>query len=199
MILGDQRGDQIAQLGTLSLSDPGTVLRFYAELSALERAGVVIASTFVLGVVVLGLLPEYSRRTVRTARASPVISVFIGAPGALTLLVLVYVGQRLSQIDVGVFFGIPFLTVGLVLIPVWTLLGVVTLGECVGSRLGRDDLVTGLILGALLVGGLSAVPQTAIVIALSTCLGVGAGMRVLVTGGIATDPSERTVPPANRV
>lgn len=200
MTRGEVGGGQLAQLGPLSPSTEEAVVQFYFDLAAMERVSVTTVSTVVLGVVVLGLVPEYSDRTVRTVRASPMISLLVGAPAAGSLLVLLYVGQLLSQTDVGVFFGIPFVVVGLVLIPAGTLVGIVALGSSLASRIGHDGLVTGLLLGALLAGGFSYVPYAVVAAgALAMCLGVGAGMRVLVTGDVATDPSERTVPPANEI
>lgn len=189
-----------ALAGLKPLSDQQVVFEFYTGLAPLERAGVVFLSTIVLGAVVLGLLPGISERTIKTARRSPVISVLIGIPGALALGALLYVGQLLSHSEVGIFFGIPFVTAGLALLPTLTLVGIVAVGESIGVRLGPSGAASGLLIGAVLLAGLAASVETiAIGGAVFMCLGVGAGIRVLVTGGTATDPSERSVPPANQI
>lgn len=200
MTLGEQHVLHVAQGVATPLSNQEVVFEFYAGLSPLERVGVTFLSTIVLGAVVLGLLPGFSERTIRTARRSPIISVLIGIPGAAALGALLYVGQLLSHSDVGIFFGIPFVTAGLALAPTLTLVGIVAMGESVAARLGRGGFLSRLIVGALLVSVLAAAPETlALGGAVVACLGVGAGMRVLVTGGTVTDPSDRNVPPANKI
>lgn len=200
MLLGEQQVLQVAQRISTPLSNQGALFELYAGLSMPERTGLFFFSTIVLGAVVLGLLPGFTERTVRTARRSPIISVLIGIPGSVALGALLYTGQLLSHSDVGIFFGIPFVTAGLALLPTLTVIGVVAVGESLATRLGRGGFVSGLVIGALLVGLLAVATELiAVVGPLLVCLGVGAGMRVLVTGGTVTDPSDRKVPPANKI
>lgn len=200
MIPGEPQVPDFAPAPSMPLSNQEVVFEFYAGLAPLERVGVVFLSTIVLGSVVLGLLPGFSDRTIETARRSPVISVLIGIPGAVALAALLYFGQLLSHSEVGIFFGIPLVTAGLALLPTFTLLGIVAIGESIGVRLGWGGAVGRLIIGALGISVLAATMETiAIGGAALVCLGVGAGVRVLVTGGTVTNPSERTVPPANEI
>lgn len=200
MIPGEPQVPDFAQAASMPLSNQEVVFEFYTGLTPLERVGAVFLSTIVLGAVVLGLLPSFSDRTIETARRSPVISILVGIPGSLVLGALLYFGQLLSHSDVGIFFGIPLVTAGLALLPTLTLLGIVAIGESIGVRFGFGGAVGRLVIGAVGISVLAATIETiAIGGAVLMCLGVGAGIRVLVTGGTVTDPSERTVPPANKI
>lgn len=200
MIPGEPTVPDFALTASIPLSNQEAIFELYAGLTPLERVGLVFLSTVVLGAVVLGLLPGISERTIKTARRSPVISILVGIPGSLALGALLYVGQLLSHSEVGIFFGIPFVTAGLALLPTLTLVGIVAVGKSLGARLGRSGAASGLLLGAVLLAALAAsVEAIAIGGGVFMCLGVGAGIRVLVTGGTVTDPSERSVPPANQI
>lgn len=200
MIPGEPQAPDFARAAFLPLSNQEVVFELYTGLTPLERVGAIFLSTIVLGAVVLGLLPDFSDRTIETARRSPVISVLIGIPGSLVLGAFLYFGQLLSHSEVGIFFGIPLVTVGLALLPTLTLLGIVATGESIGVRFGSGGSVGRLVVGAIGISVLAARPEAiAIGGGALMCLGVGAGVRVLVTGGTVTDPSERTVPPANKI
>lgn len=199
MLPGESQVLDFAHAASMPLSNQEVVFEFYAGLTPLQRVGAVFLSTIVLGAVVLGLLPGFSDRTIETARRSPVISVLIGIPGSAVLGALLYFGQLLSHSEVGIFFGIPLVTAGLALFPTFTLLGIVASGESIGVRLGCGGAVGRLVIGAIGIGVLAATMETIAIGGALVCLGVGAGTRVLVTGGTVTDPSERTVPPANKI
>ncbi len=191
---------QYAQQGVLPLTLLQDSVDFVLGLSPFELSGLLLAGTFLLGGILLGLLPSYSSKTIETARQSPVISVFVGIPATLVLVMFLYLAVVISESSIGIFFAIPLVTVTLGLLPAWTVLGVVTTGTFLGARVGRDTVTVGLLAGVLLVGALAFVVEVLVVVgALVSCLGVGAGTRVLVSGGTTTDPEQRKVPPANKI
>ncbi|MFC3959926.1 hypothetical protein [Halovivax cerinus] len=200
MILGPPTAHELPQYPPVPLSDQQAVFDILVELSPALRAGLVFGATLLTGLTVLGLLPGYSSRTIETARRSPVISILVGVPAALSVVALSYVGIRLTHSDLGVFFAIPLVTVGLTLLPAWAIMAAVSVGNALSVRLGTDGFTAGLIGGAVLLGLASAqLLLFAVVFGTLVCYGAGAGARVLISGGSATDPSDRSVPPANKI
>ena len=172
----------------------------YLELPPEGQVALVASAILVLGIVVFGLLPGYGNRTLRTARRSPVISFLVGIPGTLFLLGMLYMGAVVSESSIGIFFAIPLVSFGLVLLPTWLLLGATAIGASIGSRLGNGSTAIGIVLGAILLGGAALSLEVLLIVgSLFACLGVGAGTRVLIVGGTSTSPDERTVPPANKI
>lgn len=172
----------------------------YETLGALERAGLHFGITLVAALVVLGLLQGYGPRTVTKARKSPIISICIGLPSLLVLAGLTSTGYLITGSSLGTFFGIPMVVLGGTAGPALTIFGLVAVGQSIGSRLGADRLWVGVLVGSVLAGiaGLS-LALTAVTVVLAGSLGVGAGVRVMMGAGGTTHPSERTVPPANKV
>ncbi|WP_306057959.1 hypothetical protein [Natronococcus wangiae] len=175
-------------------------VELFQSLGPLERAGVQFAATLLLATVVLGLLQGYGARIVAKSRRSPVISSCVGVPTALVLGGLASGGYLLLDTNVGMFFGVIMVVVGATALPVLTALGFVAVGVSVATRLGRDRLWVGVIVGTLL-SGLSAlsVPVAVVVTGIAAILGTGAGVRVLFGAGGTTNPDERTIPPANKI
>ncbi|WP_339103962.1 hypothetical protein [Haloterrigena salinisoli] len=182
------------------LTVSGFGLETLAALGPLERAGLQFAATLVLAVVVLGLLQGYAPRTVTKARRSPVISTCVGLPGLLVVAGLGSTGYLILDTDLGPFFGIPMIVLGGTIVPASTVLGFVAFGRSIAARLGRDRLSLGVLVGSVLAGiaGLS-LALTAVVAGLAGALGLGAGVRVIVTTGGTSQPDDRTVPPANKI
>lgn len=182
-----------------SLSFDGGV-EAYRSLEPLVRVSGQFVLTLVATMVVLGLFQERGPRTVRKARASPVISCCIGLPAALVIGLLAGTGYLIVGTSLGTFFGIPLVVVGLTVLPILTALGIVAVGRSIAARLGRDQFGAGILAGSLLVGlaGLS-VALTLAVVGLAAALGIGAGCRVLFAVNGTTRPDERTVPPANKI
>lgn len=200
MILGSLEGLSVTFAAVVPLTPYESVIDFYLGRSTAEQIAIVTASTLLLGAVLFGVLPAYSNRALKTARKSPIISFLIGIPTAGVLGMFFYLGMVLSESSFGIFFAIPLVTVTLGLLPAWATVGVVSTGSAIGTRLGTDGLAVSIVLGALVVGASAVVVESLIVVGgLVTCLGVGAGVRVLVSGGMATDPDQRTVPPANKM
>ncbi len=183
--------------GSAALED---VFELGATLSAIELAGLAFGATLVVGAVVLGLAGTHGSRTTATARESPIISAAVGVPGALVLAVLVYTGSLLSTAAgtfsvFGTVVAIPLVVGGGLVAVAWTAIGFVAIGGRLLGREGPVSLVTGGLLAAL--AALTA-PYGLVVLAVAGVVGIGAGVRTLVTG--RTDaPDERTVPPANQV
>ena len=184
----------------LALSIQRDAIEFYVDLSTIEQVGVALAAALIVGSVVLGILPTYSKSVVRTARRSPVISILMGVPGTIVIVFFLYLASVISGDSLGVFFAIPLVSIGLTLLPAWTALAMVAVGCSIGNRVGRDGLLPGLLIGTVLIGLSAARLELVVgVVALLASLGVGAGFRVLIGSGTGTDPAERRVPPANQI
>ncbi|MFA9426749.1 MULTISPECIES: hypothetical protein [Natronorubrum] len=172
----------------------------YHSLGALERAGVQFVATFVVALVVLGLLQGYGPRTVTKSRRSPVISLCIGLPSLLVLAGVTATGYLIIGTSLGTFFGIVLVVIGLTVIPILTVLGIVAIGHSIAARVGVDRLWAGVIAGSVLSGLVGfSIAATVAAAVLAGALGVGAGVRVLFGSGSSTSPDERTVPPANKI
>ncbi|NGM70956.1 hypothetical protein G6M89_18430 [Natronolimnobius sp. AArcel1] len=178
----------------------GTGFEAYNDVSPPVRVGAQFVGTLVVALVVLGLFQESGPRSVRTVRRSPVISTCIGLPGALVIAGLAQTGYLLLGTSLGTFFGIPFVILGVTVLPVLTALGLVAVGQTITARVGRDGLGAGVLAGSILAGiaGLS-LGVTLALATLGVILGVGAGARVLFAASGSTQPEERTVPPANKI
>lgn len=182
-----------------SLSFDGGV-ETYRSLEPTVRVSGQFVLTLVVTTVVLGLFQERGPRTVRKARASPIISCCIGLPATLVLGGLAGTGYLIVGTSLGTFFGIPLVVAGLTVLPVLTALGIAAIGRSIAARFGRDRLGAGLFAGSMLVGlsGLSTL-LTVPVVGLAAVLGIGAGCRVLFAVNGTTTPDDRTVPPANKI
>lgn len=191
-------GVALEPFGPLTVSSVGP--EAYETVGALERAGIGFGATLVVALVVIGLLQGYGPRTVTKARTSPVISICIGLPSLLVIGGLASTGYLIVGSSLGTFFGIPMVVFGGTVVPVLTVFGLVAIGQSIGSRLGADRLWVGVLVGSVLAGiaGLS-LALTAVTVVLAGSLGVGAGVRVMFGASGTTRPSERTVPPANKV
>ncbi|SFC33442.1 hypothetical protein SAMN05444422_10759 [Halobiforma haloterrestris] len=156
--------------------------------------------TLLVALVVLGLLQEYGQQSVRKARHSPVISICIGLPATLVITALASTGALMVGSSLGTFFGIPLVIFGSFVLPALTAFGFVAVGTAIAARLGRDQLCAGSVAGSLLAGfGALSLPVAIVLTGLAASLGVGAGIRVLIGAGGASQPDDRTVPPANKI
>lgn len=172
----------------------------YIALAPLERAGLQFALVLVLAAVVVGMMPGFGTKAVAKSHKSPVISVCIGTPAQLVVLGLASTGYLILDSALGAFFGVLFVLLGVVVVPVGTMVGLVAIGRSIAARLGRDGTGSGVVVAAL-VGGLAgfSIPATLVILALAAVVGTGASIRILVGAGGVTSPDERTVPPANKV
>ncbi|WP_312908468.1 hypothetical protein [Natronosalvus caseinilyticus] len=172
----------------------------FTELSPLEQAAIQAVAIVLIGGVALGILRYSGRKTLEVSRRSPVISLCIGVPGALVLGGLFYTGILLSSSSVGIFFAIPLVAIGVIVLPVSAALGYVAIGATISTRVGLSRTPAWVIAGGLLGGVAMLVPVFGIaLVTIATALGVGAGTRVLVGNGGVRQPEERVVPPANKV
>lgn len=188
----------------------------YQGLGVPGQAGVEVALALFLGVIVLGLFPDWGRRAVATARRSPILSGAVGLPVTLALGVLYFIGVILASTIIGIVVGIPLVVVSLSLLLAWRAVGYIALGAFVASRFGRDNQWVGLLVGAVIVGvtGFAPVPfevigataiATALLVLAATVevivifVGVGAGARASFGGGGVDPDRERNVPPAHEV
>ncbi|WP_425492984.1 hypothetical protein [Natrinema amylolyticum] len=178
----------------------GGELEAYRSFEPIVRVGIQFAATALVSMIVLGLAQTYSRQAVSKSRQSPVISLCVGLPSLLVVGGLASTGYLIVDTDIGIFFGIPMVILGAVVLPAATAIGCIATGRTVASRLGDSRLVTGLLVGALACGvaGLS-LPATAALLGLAGALGIGASIRVLFGTAGTTRPGDRTVPPANKV
>ena len=191
-------GAVLESIGRFATVDIG--LETYQALSALERAGVHFGVTLVVAMVALGLLQSFGPQTVTKCRRSPVISICIGAPSLLIISAVVSTGYLIIGTSLGTFFGIVLVAVGLTTVPVLAIAGFVAIGQSIAARFGRDQLWIGVVVGSLL-SGLVAFSALATVVAVlfAGSLGTGSAIRVMRGAGGSTHPSERTVPPANKI
>ncbi|WP_019991558.1 hypothetical protein [Natronorubrum tibetense] len=191
-------GAVLESIGRFATVDIG--LETYQALSALERAGVHFGVTLVVAMVALGLLQSFGPQTVTKCRRSPVISICIGAPSLLVISAVVSTGYLIIGTSLGTFFGIVLVAVGLTTVPVLAIAGFVAIGQSIAARFGWDQLWIGVVVGSLLSGlvGLSMLATVAAIL-FAGSLGTGSAIRVMRGAGGSTHPSERTVPPANKI
>lgn len=183
--------------------DLGGILGFfelYSSLGVATQAAVAFGVTLVLGSVLLGIMPGYGTNSLGTSRRSPIISFCVGVPTALVLVLFLSTGLLIANTSIGVFFAVPLLIVALSLLPAWTVLGFVTIGATIVSRVGVDRLWVHVVAGAL-VGALAivSVPVGLVLVVLAAVIGSGAGARALFGAGRINERDERVVPPANKV
>ncbi|RQG96001.1 hypothetical protein [Natrarchaeobius chitinivorans] len=176
------------------------VLEYYRSLAPIERAGIQFAATLVFASVLLGTLQGRGSQAVTKSRRSPIISTCIGFPSLLVVLALTSTGYFIVGSSLGTFFGVILVTVGLALLPTSAAVGIVAMGQAITARLGRDKRWLGVFTGSLVFGlaGLS-VPVALAVAGITTMLGLGTVIRLLIGPGGATSPEERSVPPANKI
>ncbi|QLK25951.1 hypothetical protein HYG81_18035 [Natrinema zhouii] len=184
----------------VSVSGDGGNLEAYRSLEPIVRVGIQFTATVLVAMVVLGMLQTYGTRAVTKSRRSPIISLCLGLPSLLVVGGLTGTGIVIADTSVGVFFGIPLVVLGAIVLPTVTVIGLSAIGTAIASRFGADRLWIGVLVGALLSGlaGFS-LPATAVLAAFAGAFGLGASVRI-VFGGVGTaQPDERTVPPANKI
>ncbi|MFC7215728.1 hypothetical protein ACFQO4_16785 [Saliphagus sp. GCM10025334] len=176
------------------------VVAAFTGLSPLEQAAIQAVAIVLIGGVALGILRYSGRKTLEVSRRSPVISLCIGVPGALVLGGLFYTGILLTSSPVGIFFAIPLVVIGVIVLPVSAALGYVAIGATISTRVGLSRTPAWVIAGGLLGGVAMLIPAFGLaLVTIATALGVGSWTRVLVGNGGVRQPEERVVPPANKV
>lgn len=165
----------------------------FLGLPAVARAVGIVTATVVLGVIVVGLFPEYGQRSAEKAREHAVISTFLGA-----VVAGLFVGSvgalwyGASKSEVVALLALPLLFVLSGVAVVWILIGVVAIGESLAGVAGRDGAPWGITLAALLVGLGAIYPVFgAVVLFVGALLGFGSGIR---TNPFAPSRPDRTVP-----
>lgn len=176
------------------------LLALYEGLSLLEQGVVHGAGVLLVGVLLLGILRGFARDTLKTAHRSPIISLGIGLPGTIVLGGLFYTGLVLSGTGIGIFFAIPLVTISGLLLPAVVTMGYVAIGGAVLGRLGATNVVSWIVLGAVLSALTTVVTPVALAVGfLAAALGCGAGARVMFNGGSIRESTDRVVPPANKI
>lgn len=194
-IVGGAALDSVA-----ALSGHSEHLEAYRSLEPLVRVGVQLGATLLVTMLVLGLIQHYGTQAVAKSRQSPVISLCVGLPSLLVVGGLTSTGIVITDTNVGVFFAIPMVVLGVAILPTATAVGLVAIGRTVAARFGDDRLVVGALLGGFL-GGIAgfSLPATVGLAGLAAALGLGATVRVLFGATGSARPDERTVPPANKI
>ncbi|MFP8958171.1 hypothetical protein ACLI4Y_15735 [Natrialbaceae archaeon A-CW3] len=165
-----------------------------------EQAVVQGVGTVLLGLLLLGLLRRFGFQTVDTSKRSPIISLCIGVPATLVVGGLFYTGLLLSGSGLGIFFAIPLVVTGVLVLPAGAALGFVSIGGLIASRFGLTQRSHWVLVGGLLSGLTALVPVIGLSLtAIALALGIGSGARVLFSGGGIWQEDERVVPPANKV
>jgi hypothetical protein len=167
-------------------------------LSVPARAAVLATSTLLLGILVVGLFPDYGTTAIDRVRESMVSSFLIGsvvaaAYGACVGVIWYAAGQ--DQIVSLVAMPVLFVLVGLG--TVWTAIGLVGICQAAADLVGADHSAWGIV-GAVVVAGASVMaPAYGLAIAvLAAVFGFGAGIRT--RPGVRLR-DERVVPPDRKV
>jgi len=179
---------------TTGLGDLGA----FWTLSVPIRAAVLSASTLLLGILVVGLFPDYGTTAIDHVREGMVSSFLIGsvvaaAYGACIGMIWYAAGQD----PVVSLIAMPVLFVLVGLGTVWTAIGLVGLCQAGADLLGADHSAWG-VGGAVVVAGASVmVPAYGLAIAvLAAVFGFGAGIR---TRPSVRTRDDRVVPPDRKV
>jgi len=145
-----------------------------------------------VGVSLVALFDIWTDRAVRTARVSPVVSLGIGTVGLGGLAGLVLLGVYLTGVTV--VGGVPVLVPTALFGLAWSTVGFLALGRTLGARLWTDNVVLGALVGGAVCAVLLWLPLVVggPALALVAALGVGASVRVSVTGGGVGDGDRQT-------
>ncbi|MFD1645712.1 hypothetical protein [Haloarchaeobius litoreus] len=182
---------------TASATGVGDLGSFWT-LSVPVRAAVLSASTLLLGILVVGLFPDYGTAAVDRVRESMLSSFIIGSVVAVVYggcIGLIWFAAGQDPIVSLIAMPVLFVLVGLG--TVWTAIGLVGLCQAAADLVGADHLAWG-ILGAVVVAGASVTaPAYGLAIAvLAAVFGFGAGIRT--RPGVRSVP-DRVVPPDRKV
>ncbi|WP_440989767.1 hypothetical protein [Haloarchaeobius baliensis] len=182
---------------TASATGLGDLGAFWT-LSLPVRAVILSASTLLLGILIVGLFPDYGTTAVERVRRGLLSSFLIGSVVAVVyagcLLVLWFAAGRDPIVSL---IAMPVLFVLVGLGTVWTAIGLVGLCQATADLVGGEHIAWG-ITGAVVVAGASvAAPAYGLAIAvLAAVFGFGAGIRT--RPGVRMAP-ERVVPPDRKV
>ncbi|WP_256299670.1 hypothetical protein [Haloarchaeobius salinus] len=182
---------------TASVTGPGELDAFWT-LSVPVRAAILSASTLLLGILVVGLFPDYGTTAVERVRRSMLSSFLIGSVVAVVYagcIAILWFAAGQDQIVSLIAMPVLFVLVGLG--TVWTAIGLVGLCQAAADLVGADHLGWGIV-GAVVVAGASVtVPAYGLAIAvLAAVFGFGAGIRTRPGVRVGTD---RVVPPDRKV
>lgn len=184
-------------LAAASSAGPTELGAFWA-LSVPVRAAMLSATMLLLGVVVVGLFPDYGTSAVERIRASTLSSFLIGSVVAVVFagcILVLWVAA--GQDPIVSLIAMPPLFVLVGLATVWTAIGLVGLCQALADLAGREHLAWGVV-GAVVIAGASvAVPLAGVVVAVTAAtLGFGAGIR---TRPGVRSRTDRAIPPDRKV
>lgn len=166
----------------------------FLALPATARAFGVVVTTVALGIMIVGLFPEYGQRSAEKARKHSIASTFIGAIVAGLFLGSVgalWYGSTQSEAVSMLAMPILFVITGIA--GVWLLIGVVAIGEFVAAMGGHDNAAWGIATAGVLVGIGAFYPRFGLLIlVVAALLGFGSGIR---TNPFKASASSRPVPP----
>lgn len=192
----------VASLGvgttaTASVTGLGDLDAFWT-LSLPVRAAVLSASTLLLGILIVGLFPDYGTTAVDNVRRRMLSSFIIGSVVAVLYggcLGIIWFAAGQDQVVSLIAMPVLYILVGLG--TVWTAIGLVGICQAAADLVGAEHLAWGVI-GAVIVAGASVVvPAYGLAIAvLAAVFGFGAGIR---TRPWNRPTDERVVPPDGKV
>lgn len=168
------------------------------EFSALVRTTAVVIASVTLAVVIVGLFPEYGERAAQKARRHSVTTTFLGTlVGGLLAGSVGALWYGAARSEVVSMLAAPVLFVLVAFAVVWTVIGLVAVGEFVAARSGHDDVPWGVaVVAVLAAAGALYPPFGAGVLFVAALLGFGAGIR---TNPFASTADDRPVPPRRKV
>lgn len=170
----------------------------FLALPAAARAIGVVGATFCLGIIVVGLFPQYGQRSAEKARRHTIVSTFIGA-----IVAGLFIGSvgalwyAATQSEAVSMLAMPILFVLTGIAGVWLLIGVVAIGEFIAAAGGRDNAAWGITVASVLVGIGAFYPRFGMgLLVVAALLGFGSGIR---TNPFASRSSARTRPPERQL
>lgn len=132
---------------------PGTFPTDRAQPSPLASAGATLVFDLLVGVLLVGLVPDYVRKTTEWIRNEPVSSFLWGLGISIVLGILIFV---FAITIVGLLLAVPLVILGLILGIVGNVLAMTTIGILILERADREaDLWPALFVGvaiAVIVG-----------------------------------------------
>lgn len=182
---------------TVSATGVGELGAFWT-LSLPIRVIVLSASTLLLGILIVGLFPEYGRTAVDRVRGRTVSSFIIGVAAVALYsgcIGVIWYAAGQDQIVSVIAMPVLFILVGLG--TVWTAIGLVGLCQAIADRLGATHPGWGIVVAVVVAGASVTAPLYGLgVVLLAAVFGFGAGIRTRPT---ARMDGGRVVPPSRKV
>lgn len=188
-----------AGTAAVAVQTPGLEgLDSFWSLGVPVRAGILAASTLLLGVLVVGLFPDYGTSAIERVRYKTISSFLIGVVVAAAFAGCIGVlWVAAGQDEIVELIATPFLFVLVGLGTVWTAIGLVGLCQALADLAGRDHMAWGVVGAVGLAAASVLVPLAGVVVAVTAAtLGFGAGIRTRPGVRLRDD---RAIPPDRKV